>query len=67
MPGVLAGILIWPVAVLTKTSPAGTALNVPPGLFMTGAGLVGLVVQNDPEGYWNWGLTNEIIDIVTNT
>ena len=67
MPGALAPILIWPVAVLTKTSPAGTALNVPPGLFMTGMGLVGFVTQNDPEGYWNWGSANEIIDTVTNT
>ena len=65
LPGVLAPILISPVVLLTKTSPAGAALNVPPdGLFITGVGF-GPVAQNVPEGYWNWGSATTITDAVT--
>jgi hypothetical protein len=64
-PGVLAAILIWPVAVLTKTRPAGEALNVPPeGLLMTGVGF-GDEVQYVPEPYWNCGLATLVIETVT--
>jgi hypothetical protein len=65
VPEALAARLIWPVAVLTNTSPAGDALKMPPaGLLMVGDGLTP-VLQNVPEEYLNCGLGIAIMDTVT--
>ena len=45
-PGLLSARLISPVAVLTKMSPAGAELKVPPGAATVGIGFVALL-QND--------------------
>lgn len=58
-------MLISPVTLLTKTSPAGEALKMPPdGLFITGTGFAP-VAQNVPVEYWNWGLYNGFMVTVT--